>query len=164
MAKEREYERDPQRRDLALWRPSRMWSEMDRMFEEFRRDMDEFLGRPRTWMPGGLALPVRRPAVNIEDTGKSLVVTAELPGISKEGLDLKVTDDSLEIRAEARNETEERREGYVHRERSASSFHRHMTLPAPVDLNGAEARLEDGILRIELPKRIPTRARKVKVE
>ncbi len=164
MAKQGEEEREAPRRDLAPSRPSRMWTEMDRVFDEFRRDVEEFFGRPRKWLPGGLALPVRRPAVNIEDTGKSLVVTAEMPGITKEDLNLDVTDDAIEIRAESKKESEERRGAYAYRERSATAFHRYLTLPTAVDPNGAEAKLENGILRIELPKRVPTRSRKVQVE
>ena len=161
--KEHEDNRE-KRRDLAPTRGTRMWTDMDRMFDEFRRDMEEFFWRPRTWMPGGLAFPVRRPAVNVEDTGKTLVVTAEVPGITREDLDLNVTDGAVEIRAQARKESEERREGYVYRERSANAFRRFVSLPEAVDPEGALAHLEHGILRVEIPKRVPTRSRKVQVE
>jgi len=76
---------------------------------------------------------------------------------------LNITDEAVEIRAESRKETEEKREGYVRRERSARTFHRYVALPTAVDPDQAEAHLEDGILRIELPKRVPTRTRKVPV-
>ncbi len=163
MAKEREEARTTGRREIET-RPARKWGEMDRRFEDFREDMEEFFTRPRWWLPGGFGIPVRRPAVNIRDQGNSLVITAELPGVSKEDVDLNITDDAVEIHAEARKETEERREGYVHRERSARAFHRYVTLPAAVDPDTAEAHLEDGVLHVELPKRVPTRTRKVKVD
>jgi len=163
MAKEPKEKRGPGRREIALPRPSEIWSGMDRMFEDFHQEMEEFFTRPRWWLPGGFGFPVRRPAVNIRDEGKALVVIAELPGVAKEDVDLNITDDSVEIRAEARKETEEKREGYVRRERSERAFHRYVTLPAAVDPDHAEARLENGILQIELPKRVPTRARKVEV-
>lgn len=166
MAKEtnQEQEHGTPRREIAPARPSRVWNEMDRMFEEFRRDVEDFFGRPRRWLPGGLALPTRRPAVNIEDTGKALVVTAELPGVSKEDVGIDVRDDAIEIHAESQKKAEERQEGYVYRERSSSAFHRYLSLPAAVDPDGAEASLEGGILRVELPKRVPTRSRKLKVD
>ena len=145
-------------------RPARVWGEMDRMFDEMQQDMEEFFTRPRWWLPGGLGVPVRRPAVNIRDEGKILVITAELPGVAKEDIDLNITDDSLEIRAETQKETVEKREGYVRRERSARAFHRYVTLPASVDPDHAEARLADGVLRIDLPKRVPTKSRKVQVD
>jgi len=151
------------RRAIEL-RPARVWGEMDRMFDDVQRDMEEFFTRPRWWLPGGLGFPVRRPALNIRDEGKSLVVTAELPGVAKEDINLNITDDTLEIRAETRKETEEKEEGFVRRERSAKSFQRYVMLPAAVDPDHAEASLVDGVLRIDLPKRVPTRSRKVQVD
>ncbi len=105
--------------------------------------------------------------MDLADNGREFVLTAELPGVNKEDLDLRVTPDGIEIAAEARREKEENEKDYHYRERSYSSFRRALPFPAEVIPEQVEARLTDGVLEVRLPKREPTPKRefvKVRVE
>lgn len=142
------------------------FSEMDRWFDEIRRDFERSWG---LW-PGRASslaeLPaVRVPALDVRDDGTEVVVTAELPGVSKDDLEIQVTEDGLEIRAQAERAREERDEDYVYRERSLSAFARTVPLSEPVVADKVVADLKDGVLEVRLPKREPTpRANPVKVK
>ncbi len=91
------------------------------------------------------------PRTNLHDTGDNLEVMAEVPGIAKEDLNVKIQGNYLEISGTRKADVPE---GYtVNRtERSTSSFSRSFTLPYEVDANQVEATLKDGILRMTLPK------------
>ena len=113
----------------------------------------------RTW--------TKQPLMDIKDTGKELVIEAELPGIPKENIDIKLTENSIEICGEVKSEEKEEKEGYYRQERSYSTCYRNIPLPSEVIPNKADAKLEDGVLHIKLPKKKPTtkeKAHKVNVK
>ncbi len=157
----------------SLWggtsTPFRWFGEMDRWFDDARREFE----RAWTSWPGALSTSLARfegpraPAIDVRDDGAELVVTAELPGVSKEDLEIRATADGLEIKAEAQGAREERDDGYVYRERSYAGFYRNLSLPANVAPEKVVATLENGVLEIRLPKQEPTpapKAVKVKVQ
>lgn len=143
--------------------PFGWFREMDRWFDDLRRDVN------RTWglLPREAGSPqVREPAIDLRDNGTEFVVTAEMPGVSKENLEIQSTPDGLEIRAEVQTQREERDPAYYYRERSASSYHRRLPLPEEVVPDKVVANLANGVLEIRLPKAEPTppqKAVKVKV-
>ncbi|MFQ6127364.1 MAG: Hsp20/alpha crystallin family protein [Thermoplasmata archaeon] len=165
------------------WHPrwGDMLRRMDEDFEDFQRWMDRSFWRPgawlmsrpwrrREWLRGWPERPlfeIREPLVDIKDTGKEIVVEAEMAGIPKENIDISLTEDSIEISGEMESKEEEEEEGYYRHERSYKTCLRQMPLPAEVIPNKARARLEGGILRIDIPKKKPTPKRKghrVKIE
>lgn len=88
----------------------------------------------------------------VESDGE-ILVTADLPGVSKDDIDIRCTGDSLMIKAERRSEEEEKEsEGYVRRERSWGSYRRDISLPGKVDCDAVEARFRNGVLKVKLPK------------
>lgn len=135
---------------LARWDPfgglSRMRDEIDRMFEDF------FTGRPSLARVGpGLRIP----SVDIEEKDDTVVVRAELPGVKKEDLEIEVTPDTLSLKAEAREEKEEREKRFYRRERSWGMFQRTIPLPVEINKEKAKASFKDGLLEITLPKVAP---------
>ncbi len=139
--------------------PFRMVADMDRWFDDVRQEV----GRALTpWSGAGLALEggIRVPAVDVRDEGAVFVVTAELPGVSKDQVEIEATPESLQLRAEVRGEREEKDEKYYFRERTFRGYHRTLDLPAEVVPEKAAARLTDGILEIRLPRKEPTPAPK----
>lgn len=146
--------------------PFRVFADMDRWFDDVRREFG------RVWAPwSGSALAqeggVRVPAVDVRDEGAEFVVTAELPGVSKDQVEIEATPESLEIRAGVRGEREEKDEKYFYRERTFRGYHRTLALPAEVVPEKAAADLRDGVLEIRLSKKEPTpapKAVKVKVQ
>jgi len=135
--------------------------EIDRALEPLReRFFDSFgflpFGAPYATLEtpgGGFFRPAR---TDVTDTGKAFKIVAEVPGIPKEKLDIRVRGTSVEIRGESTKEVEEKGAEYVHRERTYSGYQRSFELPEPVVGSEAKAKVENGILELELPKQHPS--------
>jgi HSP20 family protein len=131
------------------------WTDFDRAFDVMRRRFAEAFGiSPFGPFDGEGAL--RAPRTDVADTGKSYSVRAEIPGIPKEKLDIRIRGPVVEIRGESGTETEQKTEQYLHRERTYSGFYRALELPEPVRAADAKAKVVDGVLEVELPKQNPT--------
>jgi len=139
--------------------PFRAFPDMDRWFDDIRREFGRAL-TPWTGTPLALEDRIRVPAVDVRDEGAEFIVTAELPGVSKDQVEIEATPESLEIRAEVRGERDEKDEKYYFRERTFRGYRRILDLPAEVAPDKADAELKDGVLEIRLPKKEPTPAPK----
>ncbi len=155
------------REPTAAPRAPGLFLEFDRLFDQFRTGLEDVLWTPRF---GGLTTTLRtgiRPAlVDVKDTGREIVVQAEVPGVNKDHLEINVTDDGLELKAEVQRESEEKDQGYYFKERAQSGWYRLVPLPDRVIPDKADAELKDGVLTVRIPKREPTeekRPRKVRV-
>jgi HSP20 family protein len=84
------------------------------------------------------------------ERGGSLVVRADLPGLDRNDVRVRVDDDSITIEGERRAEHEEKREGYYHSERSYGSFARTVPLPRGADRSTCEAVFENGVLEVTM--------------
>ena len=104
------------------------------------------------------------PAVDIVENPNELVVTADLPGIKKENVDVQIEDGTLTLTGSRNFEHEDRKEGFHRLERSYGSFRRAFTLPDSVDPEKVAAAFEDGVLTITLPKKEIAKPRSIKVE
>ena len=135
------------------------FSEMRRMQDEMSRLFDP--GFP--FENGELASANWVPAVDIEETPETLRVIAELPGMKREDIQVEFESGMLTIRG-SRTREEEKREKNFHRvERSFGSFARAFRLPATVDAEKITALYEDGVLRLEMPKREESKARRIQI-
>lgn len=105
------------------------------------------------------------PFVDIEDRGKDFFLTVDMPGFTKEELNIEVTNDYVVIQATKRmaKEEEDKKKRYVRRERAAESYYRRITLPQEVNSNQAQANLNDGVLQITLPKKEPAETKKLTI-
>jgi HSP20 family protein len=99
---------------------------------------------------------LRPPRMDVTDTGPSYRVVAEIPGIPKEKLDIRVRGAQVEIRGENGSDTEEKEKHYLRRERTHVGYYRALELPEPVVSAEAHATVVDGVLELELPKQHPT--------
>jgi HSP20 family protein len=100
--------------------------------------------------------------VNIADLDDRYEVAAEIPGVPKEGIEVDVSDDRLEIRAERSLERSEEKDGAQYREIGRSAFYRVLPLPHDADGDKVEAKLDHGVLTVTLPK-VEARAPKKRV-
>ena len=98
---------------------------------------------------------IRQPLTDITETKENMIVRMEIPGISKKDIELKITDEMITIKAQKKTEAKEEKEGYCRKERSYTSFQRAFRLPKKVKSEKAEAKLEEGILKITIPKAKP---------
>jgi HSP20 family protein len=130
----------------------RFSEQMDRIFEDF--------GFGRTFGPSfsrdfgklaNLEGSLWSPQVEVLERGNQLIVRADLPGLTKDDVDVDITDDSIVIRGERRQETEENEEGYYRSERNYGSFYREIPLPEGVNANEAKANFRNGLLEITMP-------------
>jgi HSP20 family protein len=155
-------------REPSQWHPWDLMRSLDEEFEEYRRNLERSLWHPArqrrhallTWpefyWPKLEWAETKMPLMDIKDTGKELVIEAEMPGIPKENIDIKLTENSIEICGEMKTEEKGEEEGYYRQERSYSTCYRQMLLPSEVIPQKADATLENGILHIKLPKKEPT--------
>lgn len=103
------------------------------------------------------------PAVDVSESDGSLVVKAELPGMSKDDVEIDLSGNVLTLRGEKKQE-EEREEGEMHVwERSYGSFRRSFTLPCAVAEGGIRAEFKDGVLTVTLPKAEEARGTKIEI-
>jgi len=95
----------------------------------------------------------------------SYAVKAEIPGVRKEDIDIRVEGNLVTISAEMKKEKEEKKEGRVlRRERQEGYASRSFTLACPVDDGKAEAKFVDGVLELTLPKKAPTSTKRLAVK
>jgi HSP20 family protein len=104
------------------------------------------------------------PAVDIFERGDNLILSAELPGVRREELDLKVEGNVLTLRGERLRDKTVQEEQYHRVERSYGTFSRSFTLPSTVDSSRIEARFKDGILEVVLPKAEDAKPKKIDVQ
>ncbi|MBU7016641.1 MAG: Hsp20/alpha crystallin family protein [Theionarchaea archaeon] len=131
----------------------RMQEEMNKMFNDFMYP-SRLLG-PGTGRNGELAqVPSERKAfMDMQETDKDIIVTAELPGVNKEDIMVNVTPERVEIRVEKKEEQKEEKEGYRVYGSRYSGFYRNIPLHTAVDSENVKATYKNGILEITLPKK-----------
>ena len=131
------------------------WSDLDRALEQTRARFFQAFGLPTFGAGEGTSPFLRAARVDVTDTGAAYRIVAEIPGIPKEKLDIRVRGTTVEIRGEHAQESEEKGREFVHRERTYAGFYRALTLPEPVVGPRAVATVENGLLTLELPKEHP---------
>jgi HSP20 family protein len=139
------------------------FEEMDRMFESFfpRRWMHPF-----HWEMSHLPemTELKMPKVDVIDRDTEIVVKAELPGVTKDDIDLSITDNTVTIKASTSHEEKEENGNYYRCEISRGSFSRTVALPGDVDADSAKASFNDGILELTMPKLEKSHRKSITVE
>lgn len=103
---------------------------------------------------GGKGLKVDTFKLDVKDQGDSYLVEAEMPGIKKEEIELDYQDGHLIIQVSQNQETKEEKGDYIHRERRSTAMQRSIFLQ-DVNIEKIDAKLEEGVLKISLPKKEP---------
>jgi HSP20 family protein len=92
------------------------------------------------------------PAIDLLERDDSLVLKADLPGLTEDDVQLEVRDNVLTISGERRSDVEDKKNGYYRVERSFGRFSRSLTLPEGVDAEQIAAKFENGVLEVTIPK------------
>jgi len=124
----------------------RMQSEMNRMFSGF-----------------GFATARDFPPINIWLGENSVVVTAELPGVTRDDVTLNLQDDVLTLEGKREPKQPEQNGNWQRRERAYGSFSRAIQLPFRVDADKVEARFNNGVLEVELERLEADRPKKIEI-
>ncbi len=107
---------------------------------------------PRSFTDEDVSLSAWKPVVDIYDKTDSIVIHAELPGVSKENVSIEVKENVLTLKGERVDVKEVSEDKFYRRERSFGSFHRSFTLPSAINPDKIKATFKDGVLEIEIPK------------
>jgi HSP20 family protein len=140
---------------LVRWDPIR---ELDSLQGDMNRLFDRFFegragnGTSRRWIP----------AMDLVETDDSLVLRGDLPGMTEDDVDIEIKDNILTVSGERKSESEQSGEGYHRVERAFGSFSRSLTLPQGVDAGRVEAKFENGVLEVRIPK--PAEAKPTRVQ
>jgi HSP20 family protein len=129
------------------WRPfGALRREMDRLFDDFdlglwRRPFSE-----SSWLRG------ETPAVDVAEKDNAYEITAELPGMDQNNIEVKLTNGVLTIKGEKKEHTEEKKKNYYMSERRYGAFERSFQVPDGVDAEKIGATFSKGLLTVSLPK------------
>src|SRR5216110_1651430 len=132
------------------------------LHEEVNRLFTGNIGR--TYDDDGIARGAWSPSVDIFENKDQIVLEAELPGMNREDFDLTIENNVITLRGERRFEKKDDADNYHRVERAYGSFTRSFTLPQTVSGEGATAEYRNGVLRVTLPKREETKARRIEIK
>lgn len=134
---------------------------------DIAREMDRLFDSMMSSQPYGFTPTIRAqwayPPINLWEDEEYVYAEAELPGMTMDNIEVLVTDDELTIKGNRNIETPESGNP-LRRERPAGAFERTLTLPVPIDAEGAEAKLANGVLSIALPKAAQAKPRRIEVK
>lgn len=141
-------------------------------FEEIER-----LQRRINWLMRRMMEPLRVPVkelretwmyesfpIDLKDTGKELILEADLPGFEKDEIKINLTEDSIEITASKKKEEKEVTETMYRKERIKGMMRRFITLPVKVDPESAEAEFKNGVLTIRMKKKEIKKGKEIKIK
>jgi HSP20 family protein len=143
------------------------WSNPFAVMRRMQDELDRWFRSPRAttgWMPSFEGSSSWAPAIDVFQRGNELVVRADMPGMSKDDIEVEIGEDALTIRGERRREIEEEREGVFRSERSYGSFCRVVALPDGTIADNAKASFKDGVLEVVMPAPSPEVKRGRRIE
>lgn len=118
-----------------------IFKQMENVFSQFQEKGMDFASELKPNFP-----------VDIAEEDGEFIITADLPGVDKEEINITADEESVEISAESSAEVEEENEKYYRKERSTRRFNRRVNFPSNVDAESVEAEYEDGVLTIKAEK------------
>jgi len=122
--------------------------EMNELFESFfRRGHMPSFGDLGDWQEDFT------PHINVKESEKEIHITAELPGMDENDIDVMLTGDALTLKGEKKEEREEKEKNYWHVERRYGTFHRVIPLPEGIDMEKVDATFKKGVLHISISKK-----------
>ncbi|MEJ2638448.1 MAG: Hsp20/alpha crystallin family protein [Desulfosarcinaceae bacterium] len=134
------------------------FEQLDRM----RRQLDQVFGSEVGTQRGLLGAGVF-PQINLTEDADRFYIRAELPGVTSDALEIQATGKNLSLSGERQIEAENEGVRYHRREREAGKFSRIITLPTEIDPDRIEAKLEDGVLTIRVPKAEAVKPRQITI-
>lgn len=134
------------------------FEQLDRM----RRQFDQVFGSEAGTQRGLLGAGVF-PQINLTEDADRFYIRAELPGVTSDALQMQATAKNLSISGERKIEAENEGVRYHRREREAGKFSRIIALPTEIDPDRIEAKLEDGILTVRVPKAEALKPRQIAI-
>jgi len=153
-----------ERSSVAPYRPSSFENRFGRLAESMFEDMlSQFM--PYSSQGGTDVEGTAGPSLDIVETDKSFQIEAEMPGVKKEDLKIAIDNRRVTIEADVKRESERKEgENVLYAEREIRRYARSITLPVEVADEGAQAKFENGVLMLTLPKKEPAQPKKITVQ
>ena len=139
---------------MPIWNTG--FGNLDKVFDNFKKDFEQILAPSFITKPLFSDMSGTSMTCNITDEGDKFVITTDLPRIKKDEVNIDVGDDYVEISAEHKESEEEKKKKYLRKEQSEISVRRRMSLPEKVKSSDVKAKLDNGVLTVNLPKEEPT--------
>jgi len=144
--------RDPLRDEF-----DRLRREVDGLFNVFSSERKPWHSPP--WQGTRLF-----PLLNVSETGDSFIVSAEIPGMQTDDLEIKIEGETLTLKGERKPDDVEDEASFHRRERATGAFQRSLTVPGKIDAEKVNARYKNGVLTVTLAKDKPAQPRQITVE
>jgi HSP20 family protein len=128
----------------------------DETFGSLTRLLDDFLPDMLSWRHAG--------NLDVYEDDKNLYVEAELPGFNKDQIELTLDDGILHLKAEQKDEKEDKQENYFIRERRQANWARSIQLPVAVQEDEVAANYQDGVLKVTLAKKVEKQTHRIEVK
>lgn len=150
-------------RNLIPWRRKK---KNDVMLAELRREdlFGRFFDDPFALTTDFFSDHSRFPRMDVSDRKKEIIVEAEIPGMEKKDIDVRLNGRRLVISGQRSWNREEKEKDYICCERSYGSFHRSVELPADIDESKVDAVYKNGVLKLVLPKTRESQARTIDIK
>ena len=157
---------------LDLWKsrrslPARISSganpiaEFARMQRDLEEMADRFFG---DLVPGSIANDAFAPPVDVMECGNEVVLRADLPGLEQKDIQIEVQDSTLTLRGERKDEHHVHNDNFRWSERWEGAFMRSIPIPAGVDTGKIQAKFNNGVLEVHMPKKPEAAAKKIEVK
>ena len=157
---------------LDVWRPRRgmpsrvtsgrsPFAELNRMQRDVEDMFERFFGEAGT--SSGTAA-MFAPPLDVIDRGNEIVVRADLPGLTREDIEIHVEDGMLTVRGEREEQREENKDNYRWSERWEGAFMRTIPLPTEVERDKIQAEFRNGVLEIRIPKKKEAAPKKIEIK
>jgi HSP20 family protein len=139
---------------------SSLWNHLTNLPGAVEDVVGTMASAPRSWWLHSFPYPL----VNVREEGDALRVEAEVPGVSLEQIEVSIQH-GVELTIQGERPADSAGSASWHRrERGVGRFERVLTLPVPVEVEKVEARLENGVLRLTLPKAESVKARRIPIK
>lgn len=152
---------------LIPYRKDNWWMDPFSEMENLQRQMNQLFDFSLSRSPWGdttLLGGQWAPAVDVYDSKDNILIKAELPGLTKEEIEVSIQDNSLILTGEKKKDAEIKEEKYFKTERFYGSFFRTIPLPATIDTEKVDAKYQDGVLTLTLPKKEEAKPKQINID
>jgi HSP20 family protein len=143
---------------LVKWNPAQGLVERS---NEIDRWFNNFFNTDRSFFDQGFTMS---PLINVEETDNEYVISAEIPGVKKEDLNVSFENNVIHISAEKKAEKDKKENNYHYGERSYGKFYRSIPVPSSVKIDEINAEYKDGVLNISVQKTEEAKPKSINVK
>jgi len=144
--------------EMTRYTPNRSLRDLQREVDDI---FDRFFGRTGD---SGSSSAVWAPQTDLVETDTAYRIDLDVPGMTKEDININLQNNTLTVRGTRSTERKKEGEEYVRVERAMGNFHRTFTLPETVDADSIEAKYDNGVLRIHVPKTAGSTRKQIEIQ